>query len=281
MTLKSLYEISCRELKNAGIEEYKSETEYILEKLFGFTKLKVILGGNDLISAQDKDKLLKILNKRKSGIPVQYILGEWEFMGLEFNVGPGVLIPRDDTTVLVEESYKYVCELKSPKIIDLCSGTGCIAITLDKILKNCPEIFAVEKSDEAFKYMVKNIARHNSNVKGINFDIFDIYFKVKDNFFDAIISNPPYIRSCDMSALQEEVKKEPEMALNGGQDGLYFYRKILECWTSKLKFGGIMAFEIGVNQSQQVVEILKNYHFKNIKVIKDIGGIERVVTGIK
>ncbi len=281
MTIKELYNFICKEFENAKIEDYKCEIEYIFEKYFGLTKSGMIIKFDDIVSEQAKIDLLKILDKRKDGIPLQYILGIWEFMGLEFNVGSGVLVPRDDTTVLVQESYKYVSKLKNPKIIDLCSGTGCIAIALDKNLKNSPEIYGVEKSKKAFKYLSKNVEFHKSKIECINADIFEIYSNFRDDFFDIIISNPPYIKSCDIRTLQKEVKKEPLMALDGGKDGLYFYRKISDLWTSKLKFGGMIAFEIGIGQSSQVSEILINHNFKNIQVIKDINSIDRVVTGIK
>lgn len=281
MTIKELYNFIYKEFKSAQIEDYRCEVEYIFEKYFGFTKSDVILKSDNNVSEQDRINLLKILNKRKDGIPLQYILGVWEFMGREFSVGSGVLIPRDDTTVLVQESYKYASKIANPKIIDLCSGTGCIAITLDKNLKNSSEVYGVEKSEKAFRYLKQNAELHESKIKCINADIFEIYSNFRDNFFDMIVSNPPYIKSGDIINLQKEVKKEPLMALDGGEDGLDFYRKISDLWSPKLKAGGMIAFEIGIGQSSQVSEILTNHDFKNIQVIKDISGIDRVVTGIK
>lgn len=281
MTIKELYKFALYEFSNAKIEDFHSEVDYIFNKYFSLRKIDMIIKGNENVPQRYKEVLLKILNQRKLNIPLQYIMGEWEFMGLKFKVGFGVLIPRDDTTVLVNEALKYLSKVRNPRLIDLCSGTGCIALTLERYLNNCSEIYGVEKSKEAFNYIIENVKLHKSKSKFINDDIFEVYKKFENEYFDAIISNPPYIKSDEISSLQKEVRKEPLMALDGGDDGLYFYRKIIDLWSSKLKIGGIIAFEVGKDQSEQVIEILKEHSFKNLHSVRDISNIERVVIGVK
>ncbi len=281
MIIKELYKFALREFSNAKIEDFHSEVDCIFKKYFNLSKIDIILNGNKYVPKRYEEVLLQVLNKRKSGVPLQYIMGEWEFMGLKLKVGFGVLIPRDDTTVLVNEALKCLSRISNPIIIDLCSGTGCIALAMEKYLDNCSEIYAVEKSKEAFNYIIENIKLNKSKSKFINDDIFKVYKKFEDEYFDAIISNPPYIKSNEISSLQKEVRKEPLMALDGGNDGLFFYEKIIDLWSPKLKIGGIIAFEVGKNQSEQVIKMLKEHNFKNLHSVKDINNIERVVIGVK
>lgn len=281
MTFREAYITACDLLKSAGIDDFKSDTDYIFEKCFGFGRKEMIFSGSREFPDEFKSKLFKVLDERKKKIPLQYILGTWTFMGIEFKVGEGVLIPRDDTTVLVQESLNKLKNLNCPKIVDLCSGTGCISIAIEKYLKNSPEIYAIEKSRDAYRYLTENVSIHSSKVKCINEDIFVSYQNFEDEYFDALISNPPYIKSEDMKNLQDEVKNEPQMALDGGEDGLYFYKNILSLWSSKIKKGGIIAFEIGQGQSLEVCDILNSNGFILLNVFKDINEIDRVIIGMK
>lgn len=281
MTFREAYTIACDLLKDSGIDDFRSDTDYIFEKCFGFDRKEMIFNGSREFPNEFKCKLFRILNERKKKIPLQYILGTWTFMGMEFKVGQGVLIPRDDTTVLVRESLSKLKNLSYPKIVDLCSGSGCIPITIEKYLKNSPEIYAIEKSPTAYGYLIENILLHDSKVKCINGDIFVSYQNFEDECFDAIISNPPYIKSEDMKNLQDEVKNEPQMALDGGDDGLYFYKKISSLWSPKIKKDGVIAFEIGQGQSLKVQEILNSSGFGILEVFKDINEIDRVIIGIR
>lgn len=282
MNWKELYNEAVHSLSEAGIEESKSEADIIFEYCFKMNKLDIILRGQEKPPESSKSKLDKIIAERKKGIPIQYILGEWNFRNLRFKVGEGVLIPRDDTNILVDVAIEFLNSKKSPCLIDLCSGSGCVAISLEKELRlKNPEVFGVELSEKAFEYFKTNTEINRSNVRSINGDILKIYSEFCDDKFDAIVSNPPYIRTDEMSQLQKEVKSEPKMALDGGEDGLYFYKSICQNWTPKLKFGGMIAFEIGLGQENEVKKFMQKSGINCIKFHKDINNIVRVVSGIK
>lgn len=282
MTWKEFYNEAVHRLNEAGIEENKSEADIIFEYCFGMDKLKIILHGNEKLPENLISELDEIIVKRKKGIPIQYIIGEWNFRNLKFKVGEGVLIPRDDTNILIDVSVEFLSSKKSPCIIDLCSGSGCVAISIERELKfKNPEIFGVELSKKAFEYFKSNAEINRSNVKAINGDILKVYSEFCDDKFDLIVSNPPYIRTDEISQLQKEVKFEPKMALDGGEDGLYFYKSICKNWISKLKVGGMIAFEIGLGQENEIKEFMEKSGIGCVKFHKDINSIIRVVSGIK
>ncbi len=202
-------------------------------------------------------------------------------MGLTFNVGPGVLIPRPETEILCEYVIEKIKNITEPVVVDLCSGSGCIGLSVAYYNKNA-KVFLVEKSNEALLYLRKNLEKLNlKNVTVIHGDV----FKVKGltdalPVADIIVSNPPYIRSNEISHLQTEVQKEPVMALDGGKDGLDFYRCLCCEWTRHLKKSGIMALECGEDQANDIAELF----FKNSlehKIIKDYNNIDRIVLGGK
>lgn len=282
MTWKEFYNEAVRRLNEVGVEENKSEADIIFEYCFDMDKLKIILHGDEKLPENLIDKLDEIIDKREKGIPIQYVLGEWDFRDLKFKVGEGVLVPRDDTNILIDVSIEFLNSKKSPCVIDLCSGSGCVAISIERELKlKNPEVFGVELSKKAFKYFKINAEINRSNVKAINGDILKIYSDFCDDKFDAIVSNPPYIRTDEISQLQKEVKSEPIMALDGGKDGLYFYKSICKKWISKLKVGGMVAFEIGLGQENEVKKFMEESGIGCIKFYKDINDIIRVVSGIK
>ncbi len=282
MTWKELYNQTVCRLSEAGVEESQSESDIIFEHCFNMDKLKIILHGHEEFPENSINRLDEIISKRKKGIPIQYILGEWNFRNLRFKVGEGVLIPRDDTNILVDVSVEFLRCKESPCIIDLCSGSGCVAISIEKELSlNTPEVFGVELSEKAFEYFKSNTEINRSNVKTINGDILKIHSEFCDNKFDAIASNPPYIKTDEISHLQKEVKSEPAMALDGGEDGLYFYKNICKNWIPKLKIGGMIAFEIGLGQENEVRSFMEKSGINCIKFHKDINNIIRVISGIK
>ena len=290
MILKELYELTENMLHIAGVENHKFDTDCLFEDILGADKLALMLRGDEEVPEPDADKLMEAAEKRCSGIPLQYILGKWEFFGREFYVGEGVLIPRPDTEVLVEKVIEHFKKSgnDSPEICDLCSGSGCIAITLKKELPKAI-VHAVELSSEAMPYLVKNIRLNSADVKVIKGDVLD--GRLIENFsdpedfgeyrkIDAIVANPPYLTDKEMTELSREVKHEPEMALQGGIDGLKFYRVISALWKEILSDGGLIAFEIGWEQGGSVKEILEKSGYKNVAVYKDYAGNDRVVTGI-
>lgn len=276
LSISTLYNNTKAILKTHGIENYRGEAAYLIKAVYGFNKHELAILGH-LISTSDKiEKLNELIIRRKRGEPLQYLLGEWEFYGYNFSVGDGVLIPRQDTETLIEVVLEEMKQTETPKIVDLCSGSGCVAITLEKIVNNA-DVFAIELSDQAFPYLMKNISDNNSNITAIIGDVSDKAIVDALPLMDCVISNPPYLTPDDMQKLQLEVQYEPKMALEGGDDGLFFYREISSIWKNKLKPNGLIAFEIGLNQELSVEKILKENDFQNIQFKKDLCGIIRVV----
>ena len=223
----------------------------------------------------EKNVLDPIINRRLKGEPLQYILGKWSFYKGEFLVGEGVLIPRQDTETLVETAVEFLKEKQNPKVIDLCSGSGCVAISIATEYHGA-EVIACEKYENAYSFLKKNITLNKTqNVKPLLLDITEETLGKAD----LIVSNPPYITKEDMETLSVEVKREPKTALYGGEDGLYFYRVIAEKWTPCLNKGGMLALEIGIGQEESVKELLRKAGLKNIGTKKDLCGIQRVVFG--
>ena len=281
MTWSEVYKKAESILKREYKDTYKYEIYSTLKYCFNISKIDLIMKKDEAVEPEVQKKLFDIIKLRTEHVPLQYILGYWYFMDLKFKVGEGVLIPREDTEVLVRKSLDYLQNVESPKIIDLCSGSGCVAISVKKKLDKKSEVYAAELSKIAFSYLQEYIFLNECKVTAINGDVFKISSDFQDEFFDAVISNPPYIKTGDLSCLQEEVKKEPRLALEGGEDGLYFYKNICKTWIPKLKSGGMIAFEVGFDQAQDVKTIMENYGIKAIRIFKDINNIDRAVIGQK
>ena len=262
-------------LESHGIEDSAFEAEQLLGVV-----LKIVPPLFRVHNLELPDRVLNELQvlaeRRVSGYPLQYILGEWEFFGLPFSVGEGVLIPRADTEILVETALKFINDRPNLKIIDLCSGSGCIAVALEKNTKECT-VLALEKEDAAYEYLKENVHLNHSLVIPLKGDVMTPF----GDDYDLIVSNPPYITPEAMENLQREVTYEPETALRGGEDGLFFYREIIKRWAPILGRGGMLAVEIGFDQKDAVMDIFKNGGLSEIKCVKDYGGNDRVVTGIK
>ena len=227
----------------------------------------------DSVTLEQFAKMAEIAEKRAGGYPLQYIFGKWEFYGFEFLVGEGVLIPRPETELLVDTALSVL--KKGGAILDLCSGTGCIPIACAKS-SGC-RAYAVELYDEAFSYLEKNIALNEADVTAIKGDALD-NSHFGEIAFDVITSNPPYLTKAEMNELQREVRFEPETALFGGNDGLYFYQRIFSLWKHRLKKGGIFAVEVGDKQAEAVKEIMEKEGF-SARIIHDYAGIGRIVCG--
>jgi release factor glutamine methyltransferase len=212
--------------------------------------------------------------QRCTGYPLQYILGEWDFYGLRFFVGEGCLVPRSDTETLVDVAIDFLKQKDDAQVLDLCAGSGCIGIA---VAANCKgaSVTAVEKSDLAFPYLEENIKRNGVNVTAVKGDITEESF----GEFDLILSNPPYIKSAVIKTLSSEVRHEPHLALHGGEDGLFFYRAILENWLCRLKNGGMLAVEIGFDQADEVKALFMEAGLKNIGEKRDYGNNQRVIFG--
>lgn len=267
-------------LKRNNIDGAEFEVRQVFQNVLGLSSSQLVMNYDKEISDREFGRILAILEKRVGGYPLQYLLGEWEFYGLPFVVGEGVLIPRGDTEALVEHSAKLMENVEKPTIYDLCSGSGCIAIALDSIFQQS-EVTAVEKSEKAFTYLEKNISLNKANVRTIKADVLDEEAFSPSLALDMVVSNPPYLTEVDMNNLQREVAFEPKMALFGGSDGLDFYREITRVWKKFIKVGGYIVFEIGINQENDVGKILSQNGFLNIEFIRDLCGVIRVVSGKK
>lgn len=269
--VKKIFE--CNNLESASFEAM-----CILEHVFG-KKLSVLLLEKPTASEERKNTVNNLAYRRICGYPLQYLLGQWEFFGRPFYVGEGVLIPRQDTETLVETILKIKLP-ENPKILDLCSGSGCIAVSLALNIKNA-DVTAVEISDKAAEYIKKNAELNNTDLNIVKDDVMSEKTAAIFSGIDAIVCNPPYLTAEDMKSLQKEVTFEPETALFGGKDGLDFYRSITKIWKDCLKSGGILAYEIGMGQEDAVMKILEENNFINIEMTEDLSGIIRVVRGEK
>lgn len=278
MTVKEAYK-KCKEiLAESKIEDEAFEALCLFERVTGFDRLGIISHGDEKITDEKLNELLSLVKRRCEHEPLQYILGSWSFCGFDFCVGEGVLIPRDDTEVVVNLCIDFLKNSRGKKVIDLCAGSGAISVALEKLAG--AEVTALELSDDAFKFLEKNIKSNDSKIKAVKGDVFTAYCGFEDNSFDLIVSNPPYIKSDDIQALQAEVQQEPRLALDGGKSGYDFYEAIIKHWSSKLRYGGALAFELGENQSDYVSELMKSQGFENIRTSLDLGGVQRAIIGI-
>lgn len=279
MKVRELYETISEKLKSASIESAEAEARFMICDVLDFTVTDYFMKSDCEVSDEDYVKLDEMCQRRSTGEPLQYILGKWDFMGGTYKVGPGVLIPRPETEQLCEMIINHLKDKKEAVVYDLCSGSGCIGLTLKR---ECPDIdvYLVEKSGQALKYLMDNSTEICKNtfltiVKGdvLQLELFELYPPA-----DVIVSNPPYIRSEEVPLLQREVTFEPSMALDGGDDGLIFYRYIVSQWSNKLKDDGEIFFEIGEDQGEDVSNLFKNIGFDS-RVIKDYNNHDRIVRG--
>ena len=267
-------------LKESGAGEYKLDAELFMMKAANMTKTSVLINGDKLLTESEEQLFNSMVEQRKNGVPSQYILGKCEFMGYEFFVDKNVLIPRPDTEVLVETVLKISEKEKFKNIIDMCTGSGCIAISL--ALNGIDKVAACDISIGALNTAKRN-AEYNNISDKIQFVQGDLFENInKSEKYDAIVSNPPYIPTEDISNLMREVRdNEPLTALDGGTDGLDFYRKITEKSLEYLSDGGYLFFEIGYNQGEDLKNIMISFGFDGIQIIKDYAGLDRVVFGFK
>lgn len=272
-TYRQLLEEARETFRANGIFEYESNAYILFEEAFGLNRLDYLMKGNEK-PCEDKVKVYKeYIFRRIQGEPIQYITGKADFCGLRFNVNSDVLIPRFDTEVLVSKALEYV--KPDSNVLDMCTGSGCIIISISKLsgAKHCT---GVDISSKALRIASENAKQNKADISLIESDLFE---KVLGKY-DVIVSNPPYITDAEMEELLDEVKlKEPTIALRGGEDGLKFYRKIISQAKEYLKPDGMLLFEIGCNQADAVRMLMKDNGYKNIEVIKDLAGLDRVVIG--
>lgn len=257
----------------------------VLCKLLNVDKSYIYTYGDKELSTDVVDNFLELMEKRASGYPIQYILGEKEFMGLDFYLEEGVLVPRGDTEVLVEYIIKYIEEEYGEKelnLLDIGIGSGAISLSIANYCKNS-RVLGIDISRTALK--VANINKKRFNLSNVDFHRGDLFHALEglnmEGQFNIIVSNPPYISKKDIENLDVQVKDfEPRLALDGGEDGLDFYRKITLDSKDFLVDGGLLIYEIGYDQGDLVKEILKKEGFEEISIIKDLQGHDRVVMGI-
>lgn len=264
-------------LKQADPESAAFEANQIMRWALG--ERVFVLSPDEEAEETAAQRAIEAAVRRAKGEPLQYIIGRWDFYGLPFKVGEGVLIPRPETEILVETALKEITP--ESRVIDLCSGSGCIPVAICK--KSGCSCYGVELSDSALEYFRFNIELNKAegSVNALKGDVLapsDVLLAQLPEKCDIITANPPYLTAREMENLQREVRHEPDIALFGGADGLDFYRSIFGIWKGRLKKGGVFAVEVGNGQAEAVMEIMRGEGFM-CRTVKDYGGMERVVTG--
>ena len=273
MTHRQILDMATKKLLEAGVTEAQNDAFVLWQEAFGLNRTAYLINADKEADRNLYPKYMMLINRRCTRMPLQYITGKAYFMGLEFKVTPAVLIPRFDTEILVEEVLKYV-DAEST-VLDMCTGSGCIAVSIASLSK--ATVTGVDISQEALE-IAKGNAEHNQ-VSTVEFLESDMFQNVTGTF-DVIVSNPPYIPTKDVLELMPEVKEhEPMMALDGSEDGLFFYRILAEQAADFLNPEGLLIMEIGYNQAEDVKNLLANNNFIGIRVIKDLAGHDRVVCG--
>ena len=278
MTYRECYEQGCRTLQAAGIEEAALDARLLLEAVCGTDRNDLLVHGEQPVSPEAEEKYLNWIRQRAEHIPLQQLTGEQDFMGLTFSVNEHVLIPRQDTEILVEEVLKELHDRM--RILDMCTGSGCILLSLLHYSNDC-EGLGVDLSAEALEVAERNVLKVLTPEKAehAHFLQSDLFEKVEGKF-EIIVSNPPYIASAEVEKLMPEVRDhEPRMALDGTEDGLYFYRRIIEEAGRHLVSSGMLFFEIGYDQGQAVSELMRTEGYREVQVVQDYAGLDRVVLG--
>ncbi len=278
MTYRECYEKGCHILNEAGIEESTLDARLLLEAVCGTDRNDLLAHGEQPVMSQAEEKYLNWIRQRAEHIPLQQLTGEQDFMGLTFSVNEHVLIPRQDTEILVEEVLKELHDRM--RILDMCTGSGCILLSLLHYSNDC-EGLGVDLSAEALEVAGRNVLKVLTPEKAehAHFLQSDLFEKVEEKF-EIIVSNPPYIASAEVEKLMPEVRDhEPRMALDGTEDGLHFYRRIIKEAGKHLVNSGMLFFEIGYDQGQAVSELMRAGGYREVQVVQDYAGLDRVVLG--
>ena len=271
MNIEEVLQKATIKLKDNNIEEARSKARKLLAFTLEMSKEQIIIHNKEELTIEQENSYNEYVARIIIGEPIQYIIGKQEFMGIDFKVNPSVLIPQPDTEILVERTIEILKHLKEPKVLDLCTGSGAIAVSIAKYVPNSI-IFASDISKQALE-----IARQNDNENKVNF-VHSNLFENIDGEFNVIVSNPPYIKTSEIQRLSKEVQNEPLLALDGGQDGLFFYREIIKQAHKYLEEQGYLCIEIGEDQKEQVITLINNCsYYKNIQAFKDLSGHDRVI----
>lgn len=285
MTYRELYLRARRRLQEAGVDSPGPDAMALAERFLDVDRAKLAVHGGEEPGKEQESDFLRAVEERAARRPLQYILGSWEFLGLSLTVGEGVLIPREDTAILVEaladrlkKAFPHGTAFKG---VDLCAGSGAVALGLCSLLPES-EVTCLELSEQAFSFLKKNLAAYPQyRLWAVQGDV--LLPETADRFLlgslDFIASNPPYIKTGELPGLQAEVQKEPVMALDGGPDGLDFYQAVMKLWLPLLKPGGILAVEIGEDQGDPVSKLFLQHGLKDVELLTDWAGLDRCVAG--
>lgn len=276
MIYSDIYKNASIRLKEAGVPEYQLDARLLLEYVCGTDYNTLLVHGDRDVSPEEEKKYNELIEKRASRVPLAYIVGYQEFMGLTFDVNENVLVPNQDTETLAEETLRELSD--GMRFMDLCTGSGCVALSILNYT-NDTSCVMTDISDKAIEVATGNRDRlgFSDRAEIVKTDLFP---QDDDKKFDMIVSNPPYIRTDVIATLPPEVGKgEPYIALDGGQDGLIFYRRIIENAPKWLYTSGWLMMEIGYDQGDAVAGLMKDGGFHEVEVIKDLGGNDRVVRG--
>ncbi|MEG0639613.1 MAG: peptide chain release factor N(5)-glutamine methyltransferase [Clostridia bacterium] len=275
MTIHKAYSSATGALQNAMVPDPEQDAGLLLSHITGIPRLELRLKGEQSLTLEQEQRFSSLLLSRTHREPLQYLLGEQCFYGLDFLVDQRVLIPRQETETLCELGIAHIKKLSTPAALDLCTGSGALAVTLKH---ECPpaQVTATDLSADALAVAKQNAERNHAEVRFLQGDLFA---PLGTERFDLILSNPPYIPSEECNVLQAEVMREPRMALDGGQDGLLFYRRMIAQATEHLTAIGLLGMEVGERQASAVAELLRsNGHYEQVCIHKDLYGLERVVT---
>lgn len=273
MTYRELYDFGCLQLKAADISDYSIDAKLLLTHTTGITPADLYACGDKEVSEDMENKYRELIYERTRHIPLQHLTGRQGFMGLEFLVNENVLIPRADTETLVETVLKDLHDGMS--ILDMCTGSGCILLSLLHYSNDCTGV-GVDISSKALEVARKNAKNLSIEASFVESDL----FQNVEGKFDIVVSNPPYIRTCEIEELMPEVRDhDPFIALNGHESGIYFYEKIIDAVGEHLNRGSLVAFEIGCDQGKSVSELMTSAGYYGVEVIKDLAGNDRVVKG--
>ena len=276
MTIKQALIKGVTVLKLEKISTPKLKARLLLQYVLKKPRQYLIVYDNQKLTDKEEQEYLKYIELLTQGEPIEHITHQKEFMKLNFYVDENVLIPRQDTEVLVEEVIKIAKKIRAKKILDLCTGSGAIAVSLAKYLENV-QLTALDISGKALDIAIAN-AKNNHVQDKITFIESNLFQDLRQEKYDIIVSNPPYIKRKDMETLDREVKKEPKLALDGGEDGLEFYRNILDKAYEYLRYGGYICLEIGYDQKEDVTKIVKDKkQYKGIYCKKDLYDHDRVI----
>ena len=274
MTIKQAILQAVQAFEASGVPDPRIDAELILCHLTGLDRMSMLMQGATELTSEQEQRFSSLLLSRTRRKPLQYLLGTQYFYGLPFHVDSRVLIPRQETETLCEWGISHLKEMVHPRALDLCTGSGAIAVTLRH---ECPhaDVTAADLSTDALEVASANARLNQTDVRFVQGDLWE---PLSGETFDLILSNPPYIPTLDCDTLQQEVMQEPRMALDGGTDGLDFYRRIAQGAPAHLTPDGLIAVEVGIGEAQDVAALFSAAGLCDVRIIKDLYGVGRIVS---